>query len=228
MLMFYGPQPPYSLYGLQLGGYCPYCKTGTRFKRTTDPISKLLISDNIEEVVINYTCEVCLRPIPVYWKIRKWSDVNTPEVHLPRVVLPMRDEFNFEHVPKSVKKEIEEALDCLSVNAYNGFAAVCRRSIQAICTDLGADATSKVKKQINEMVSLTGLDDNLKELAIQIMLSGHDGSHPNLPDVNAERVAVLLSLLRDLTYQLYTRPGKIKDAAVLRKEVIQKKKDKEG
>ena len=60
------------------------------------------------------------------------------------------------------------------------------------------------------------------------MLSGHNGSHPDLPDVNAKRAALLLSLLRDLTYELYTRPGKIKDAAVSRKEAIQKKKDKEG
>ncbi len=225
MLKFYGRQPPDSLFALQLGGYCPHCKTGTRFKRTTDPISELLKSDKIKEVVINYTCEICLGPIPVRWEIRKWPDINSPEVDSPRVALPMREEFNFEHVPESVKKEIEEALDCLSVNAYNGFAAVCRRAIQAICTDLGADATSRVKSQINEMASLTGLDDDLKQLAIQIMLSGHDGSHPDLPEVNAQRSTVLLSLLRDLTYQLYTRPGKIKDAAQLREEAIQEKKE---
>ena len=228
MLKFYGPQPPHSLFGLQLGGYCPHCKTGTRFKRTTDPISQLLQSDKVKEVVINYTCEVCLRPIPVCWNIGRWPDTNTPEVAVPRVTLPMREEFNFEHVPETVKKEIEEALDCLSVDAYNGFAGVCRRAIQAICTDLGADATSKVERQIKEMVSVAGFGDDWKQLAIQIMLSGHDGSHPHLPEVNAERAAVLLSLLRDLTYELYTRPGKIKDAAALRKEAIEQKKDREG
>lgn len=56
------------------------------------------------------------------------------------------------------------------------------------------------------------------------MLSGHDGSHPHLPEMNQERASVLLSLLQDLTYQLYTRPGNIEAAAELRKKAIESKK----
>ncbi len=125
---------------------------------------------------------------------------------------------------EEIEKEIEEALGCLSVSAFNGFAAVCRRAIQAICTNLGADATTKVKGQVEEMIHLTGLGKEWKELALQIMLSGHDGSHPHLPEMNAERAGVLLSLLRDLTYQLYTRPGKVKEASALRQRAIDQKK----
>ena len=73
--------------------------------------------------------------------------------------------FDFEHVPDTVRDEIQEALACLSVAAYNGFAALCRRSIQAISTDLGADATSRVQNQINQMAELSDLDEELKELA---------------------------------------------------------------
>ena len=225
MLKFYGPQPPHRLNNLSLGGYCPHCKTGTRFKLTAQPQSGILRSDNVKEIVLNYTCEICLGPIPVKWKIQGWEDANNPTVGNPQVALPMRSEYNFDYVPDSVKKEIEEALDCLSVNAYNGFAAVSRRVIQKICTDLGAKASSKVKQQIDDMAKLTDLDDELKEMAYQIMLSGHDGSHPHLPEMNMERADILLSLLRDLTYELYTRPGKIKDAAQARKDAIEKKKD---
>ena len=72
------------------------------------------------------------------------------------------------------------------------------------------------------MVDIAGMDDEWKELALQIMLTGHDGAHPHLPDVDTGRAAVLLDLLRDLTYQLYTRPGNIRKAAELRQEAIAK------
>jgi len=227
MLRFYGPDPPHRLSQLHLGGYCPHCKTGTRFKMTSQPIAGILRNDGIEQFVVNYSCEICLGPIPVRWNIAGWEETQDPTVSLPMVVSPMREEFDFEHVPMSVKKEIEEALDCLSVSAYNGFAAVCRRSVQAISTDLGAQASSRVKTQIDEMAELAGLDDEIKELAIQIMLSGHDGSHPHLPEMNLERAQIMLSLLRDLVYEIYTRPGKIKEAAAARQAAIERKKQEQ-
>lgn len=190
---------------------------------TTQPLFGQLRADNVVRFVVNYTCEVCLEPVPIEWTVRNWEDPNNPELQSPKVVIPIREEFSFEFVPDAVKKEIEEALDCLSVAAFNGFAAVCRRATQAICTNLGAKARSKVENQIREMIELTRLGEDWKELAIQIMLSGHDGSHPHLPDVDEERAAILLSLLKDLTHQLYTRPGKIKEAAKLRKTAIEKK-----
>ena len=228
MLKFYGPQPPHRLSLLRLGGHCPHCKTGTRFKITSIPHTSVLRADEVGQVVINYTCEVCLGPIPVRWNIAGWEEAQDPTVSYPQVVLPMREEFDFEYVPATVKKEIEEALDCLAVNAFHGFAAVCRRAVQAISTDLGAKASSRVKKQIEEMADLSGLDDEMKELAIQIMLSGHDGSHPHLPEMNAERAQIILSLLRDLVYELYTRRGKIKEAATARQAAIEKAKQASG
>lgn len=227
MLNFYGPQPTNRLSLLHPGGHCPHCKTGTRFKLTTLPHVNVLKEDVVEQVVINYTCEICLGPIPVRWDIKGWDEAQDPTVWHPKVVLPMREEFDFEYVPDPVKKEIEEALDCLSVNSFHGFAAVCRRGVQAISTDLGAKASSRVKKQIEEMAELAGLDEELKELAFQIMLSGHDGSHPHLPEMNAERAEIMLSLLRDLVYELYTRRGKIAQAVSARQTAIETAKQQD-
>ena len=101
---------------------------------------------------------------------------------------------------------------------------MCRRAVQSICTYLGAERSTKVQAQINEMAELAKLSPETKKLALEVMLTGHDGSHPHLPDVNAERAMVLLSLIQDLTYQLFTRPGKIEESAVLRKAAIEEKK----
>jgi hypothetical protein len=134
----------------------------------------------------------------------------------PELLLRSRAPFNFAFVPVEVRREIEEALDCLSVGALHGFAVNCRRTVQALCTNLGAVATSKVKNQIKEMCELQTLEPELEELAIQVMLSGHDGAHPHLPEVTAPRATILLALLQDLTEQLYSRPGRLRAAAELR------------
>jgi hypothetical protein len=74
------------------------------------------------------------------------------------------------------------------------------------------------------MATLADLDESGKDAALQIMLVGHDGAHPHLPDVSAERADVLLALLRDIAYQMYTRPGKVRESAQLRKAAIEAKK----
>ena len=226
MFKFYGYSPPDFVHRIEVGGHCPHCNAGTKFIRTTDPQPGTLAHNKVCEVVVDYVCSICRKPIPIKWRVRGIDGKNV-KVDSPKAVLPMREPFDFEHVPDSVREEIEEALDCLSVNAFNGFAAVCRRSIQVICTDLGADATTRVKNQIEDMMRITGLEDDWKELAFQIMLSGHDGAHPHLPEMTSDRASVLLSLLQDLTYQIYTRPGKVREAASLRKEAIEDRKDSE-
>jgi hypothetical protein len=223
MLKFYGQQPPAPYHLLNLGGVCPHCKTGTRFSRTSHPDVQQLQASGIQHFVLSYACDACLGPIPVQWRIHGWGN-NLCNVAEPKLALAVREPFDFEHVPEVVRKEIGEALDCLSVGSPNGFAAMCRRAIQTMCTNLGAGASTRIKAQIEEMAQISELDEEWKGLAMQVMLTGHDGAHPHLPEVGPERAAMLLSLLRDLVYQLYTRPGKVKAAASLRKKKVEENK----
>ena len=220
MLKFYGIDPPNDYSLLRPGGVCPYCKESTRFTQTTAPDVHKIMSDKMKYFILSYSCDACLMPIPIQWYVYSYNGGNQIVVDNPKVLLIAKEPYDFSHVPDEIIKEVQEAIDCLSVNAYNGFAALCRRSIQAICANLGAGASDKVKNQVNEMITTTGLDDEWKELTTQIMLSGHDGAHPHLPEVGLDRATVLLSLIQDLTYQLYTRPGKIKEAASLRQIAI--------
>ena len=224
MFEFYGRQPPGQLSDIEVGGRCPHCHIGVKFIRTTEPSLMALTRNSVLDVVIDYVCTLCRKSVPIRWHIYAF-DAKAIGVDNPRNVEPARMSFDFEFVPDDIRKEIEEALDCLSVNAYNGFAAVCRRSIQVTCTNLGAGATTKVQQQIADMIRITNLEEEWEEMAIQIMLSGHDGAHPHLPDMNPERARIMLTLLQDLMYQIYTRPGKIKESAILRKKAIEAKKE---
>jgi hypothetical protein len=223
MLKVIGNQPPNVIGNLQLAGLCPHCKQGTRFNIATQPRPNLRL-DAPKQLVAGYTCDLCALAVPIMWTVYGYDPSGNPTLTDPTNVLRVRETFEFGHVPEPVKKEIQEGLDCLSVSAYNGFAAMCRRTIQSACTSLGAQGTTKVQAQIKEMAELAGLDEETKTLAYEIMLSGHDGAHPHLPDVNADRAAVLLSLVQDLVYQLFTRPGRIQESASLRKQAIGDKK----
>jgi hypothetical protein len=223
MLKVFGTQPPANLVALQLGGICPHCNLATRFSLAVQPNHRTS-ADNAKELVAGYLCDACLRAVGILWRVQSADMNGNVAVFSPEMILRVREAFDFSHVPDAVKKEISEGLDCLSVNANNAFAAMCRRAVQSICTSLGAEGSTKVQAQIVEMAELIELDEETKKIALEVMLTGHDGAHPHLPNVNSDRAAVLLSLVRDLVYQIFTRPGKIKESVTLRKAAIGEKK----
>jgi hypothetical protein len=145
MINFYGPQPPAPFSQLLIGGICPHCKTASRYTGITVPNHARIIHEGIKKVVVCYACDNCKGAVPIEWNQVGW---NGGELALtqPQSVLRTQHSYDFDHVPEPVAKEIKEALDCLSVGAYNGFGGCCRRAIQALSTNLGAGATTKVKK----------------------------------------------------------------------------------
>jgi hypothetical protein len=78
------------------------------------------------------------------------------------------------------------------------------------------------------MKEMADIDDETFKIVEQIILDGHDGAHPHLPDLSAERAEILLELMRDVMYQLYIRKGKVAKAAAMRKTKIEEKKSVEG
>ncbi len=133
--------------------------------------------------------------------------------------------FEFEHLTGDVKDDFEEALKCYSFNCFNAFASMCRRTVQSIAENLGAKGKDKVIKQINDLKGMIDIDDETFNTLEQIIIAGHDGTHPHLPKLSAERAAVLLELMKDVIYQLYVRKKKIEKAVELRKEAIEKSKN---
>jgi len=68
------------------------------------------------------------------------------------------------------------------------------------------------------------IDDETLSLLKQIIIEGHDGAHPHLPDLNQDRASILLELMKDVLYQLYVRKGKLQKAIELRKKAIEQKR----
>jgi hypothetical protein len=101
---------------------------------------------------------------------------------------------------------------------------MCRRTVQSACANLGAAGTDKVLNQLRDLKAMGQVDDGSFDILKQIILDGHDAAHPHLPNLNPERAAVLLVLMKDVLYQLYVRREKINEAMSLRKAAITRKK----
>ncbi len=197
---------------------CPYCGVDKPLmvaqwdSRTTNHSDKNLRSWKI------YKCQNCGGLLVA-------TAPNTGDIITEYHPSSQMETFEFEHLTGDVKDDFEEALKCYSFNCFNAFASMCRRTVQSIAENLGAKGKDKVIKQINDLKGMIDIDDETFNTLEQIIIAGHDGTHPHLPKLSAERGAVLLELMKDVIYQLYVRKKKIEKAVELRKEAIEKSKN---
>jgi hypothetical protein len=132
------------------------------------------------------------------------------------------EQFEFENLPHEIAKDFREAMACYSIGKLNAFVAMSRRTVLSVSTFLGAKGSDKVLDQLKELKEMAQIDDETFDLLKQVVVVGHDGSHPHLPKLSPERAVVLLELLKDVHHQLFVRKSKIQAAIELRKKSISK------
>lgn len=205
---------------------CPICGTLTSLFIVSMPRNGLVKKYQLKRVGLVFRCGSCNGPVFSEHVIFRFNtgtnifEINNELGLINRSLEP----FEMNYLPSAVTEDFKEALICYANNCWNAFAAMCRRSIQSACESLGAAGKDKVQNQINELRDMGVADEETFDQLKEIMISGHDGAHPHLPALTAERAAVLMQLMKDVFYQLFVRPAKIKEASELRKKAIAEKK----
>lgn len=205
---------------------CPHCNTYTNVTLLSIPDYSSLLRFRPKRVGMGYMCNSCKEPIFLKFEIERYElgsffiqiNKSPTQVEFPKI------NFEFEFIPEPVKNDFIEALSCYSIGALNGFASMCRRTIQSSASEIGAKGKDKVQKQIIEMKELANIDDETFDIIKQIIIDGHDGAHPHLPSLTKERADIMCELIQDVIYQLYVRKGKLKTASELRHIQIQNNK----
>jgi len=200
---------------------CPHCSTLTALIPVSVPRFELVHRFKLKSVGIVYRCSSCNAPVYLQFMVQNLGNPIILSEEFERVNAAI-EPFETRYLAGSVLSDLEEALKCYANSCWNAFAAMSRRCIQSVSEDLGASGTTKVQDQLRELKEMGVADDETFEQLRAIMLSGHDGAHPHLPQLSPARAAVLLQLLKDVLYQLYVRPAKIREAAELRKGAIDK------
>ena len=201
---------------------CPHCGVQSNISAVSIPRYEFVFRFKPTKVGIVYRCDSCNAPVFLRFSIehefgnsRFIVDERYEEIELPQ------ETFEFKYLPEPVETDFREALVCYSNRAHNGFAAMCRRTVQSAATDLGAEGRDKVLAQLKDLKEMAQVDDETFKVLKQVIIDGHDGAHPHLPCLNPARAAVLLELMKDVLYQLYVRKGKLKEASALRQTAIQ-------
>ena len=201
---------------------CPHCGTRAGMTAISIPRFGLIHRFKLTSFGIFYRCDACSKPVGiVYDNVPPSNPQPIPDGG--RMLQGALEPFEHKYLPADVRGDFTEALRCYSISCWNAFGAMCRRALQSVATSLGADGTTKVQAQLRDLKDMGAVDDDAFTQLTEIMLGGHDGAHPHLPALTPERASILLQLMKDVLYQLFVRPGKIKEAGELRAAQIAKK-----
>lgn len=217
---------PISVFDLHFTIMCPNCNLKSNISAVSIPRYEFMLRFRPKNVGIVYRCDACNEP--VFLKFLSNYEPNNRRFGIDNEyteVIKAQETFDITRLPKDVGKDFQEALICYSNCCYNAFAAMCRRTVQSISNELGAAGKDRVKKQIEELRDMAEIDDETFELLKVIVIAGHDGAHPHLPELSPERAEILLELTKDVLYQIFIRQKKILEAAEKRKQQIEEKND---
>ena len=202
---------------------CPNCNVPSNLSAISFPRYEYLIRFKLKNVGIVYRCDSCNEPVFLKFSIDKY-DTGNGRIFIAEKYIEIekaKEHFELNYLPESVREDFNEALISFSNSCYNAFASMCRRSIQSAFQELGAKGKDKVMQQLDDVKETTSMEDDTYEIIKQIIISGHDGTHPHLPKLSSERASILLGLMKDVLYQLFVRKAKIQEAIVSRKKDIQ-------
>jgi hypothetical protein len=198
---------------------CPHCGTKSAIVPISIPRFELIRRFRLQEVGIVGQCSSCHRAVFMLHNVVAvggQADLSDRFEVMNRALEP----FELQYLSGDVLADFKEGLTCYSTSCWNAFAAMSRRCIQSVSQTFGAEGTSKVQKQLKELEAMGIADSETFEQLHEIMLGGHDGAHPHLPSLSADRASALLHLMKDVLYQLYVRPAKIREASELRKKAL--------
>jgi len=213
-----------SLYDASINTDCPHCGKSTNLILVSPPNYQRLVRFRPKNVGMAFQCASCSQPIFLKFEISSYGTNALSIYDQFELIERPSIEFEFEFIPESVVNDFREALNCYSNSSFNAFAAMCRRTIQSTANEIGAKGKSKVQNQLKEMKEMAEIDDETFDILKQIIIDGHDGSHPHLPNLGSERAEILLALIKDVMHQLFVRKGKLKKASELRKQQIESNK----
>ncbi len=196
---------------------CPHCHHAVKF--TAPPVEStsgrqipeggVLVRKKKEQVgVVFLECPNCERVVVKAQlrtggkQLERWIWPTTPNRPVPR------------EVPEHISKEFSEAVEVLPISA-KASAALPRRCLQALLSDVGASASNSLSKQIDQV--MPRLPTHLKESIDAIRNVGNFAAHPiksiasgTVLDVELGEAEWNLETLEELFDFYYVQPARVK------------------
>lgn len=113
---------------------------------------------------------------------------------------------NVDKVPKEIRADYEEAVNCFVASQNKATVVMSRRTVQGVCLNLGAESDSKLFQQIDALGKEGELTNRLVKLAHSIRGLGNDGAHPRddgIDEVTNEEAERALEFVEHLLQHVY-------------------------
>jgi len=161
-----------------LRGTCPHCRRESVLMRVTNNYAGWVrpTPKGTERILIAVMrCQGCLEFI-----LGAVNHIENTYTYLYKHHYPLGtpDDSVAPEIPEHIQPDFQEALRCLSVNAYNATGEMCRRALEASCLDLGAPKKDVLEDMIDWLEEKRIITPGLKEVAHKVRLGGNRCAHP--------------------------------------------------
>jgi hypothetical protein len=202
---------------------CPHCLLSAHITPAAVPNFEDLQAYKPKHVGLVYRCDACLAPIFLRFTARLYGATRIELAPQFTEVERPRETFAFTHLPEDVELFFREALVCYSSGTFNAFASMCRRSAQAMFSDLGETGKLRLYGELNNVRTLAELDAETYLIIKHVLFGSDSDPRPNAPLLDSYAAAVLLEIMKDLLYEAYVRKGKLQQAMMVRRFFVDEK-----
>ncbi|WP_411827780.1 DUF4145 domain-containing protein [Luteolibacter sp. AS25] len=144
----------------------------------------------------------------------------------PAPVIP----FNAQHIPNTVLRVFEEAVQCHASKCYIASAIMVRRTLEEVCSNRGA-VGSNLFKRIEDLGSRIVLPQELRDALHELRLLGNDAAHveaSTFSKIEEEEILVAIEFTKEILKATYQYSDLLKRMRKLRKDNPEDKDEQGG
>jgi hypothetical protein len=196
---------------------CPHCQTVAHLTVCAVPRFEDLQLYRPRQVGLVYLCDACHMPIFLRFTVRVYGasriELSPQFTEIERA----REKFSFTYIPEDVELLFREALTCYSQGAFNAFASMCRRAMQAMFADLGEAGKLRMFDELNAVRELANLEPEIFNKVKGVLFGGELDARAAPPLIDGYEAGIMLEAVKDLLYEAYVRKGKLQQAIMVRR-----------
>lgn len=191
---------------------CPHCKVHSHLSAIAVPRYEYLARFKPDRTGIVFRCDSCNEPVFLRFQVVQYAADHAELDNVYEEVERTAESFDLNGSAPRVQTLFSEALNCYSTGSIEAFASMCRRTAQAIFSQMGDSGKLTVFDEFNDAARLAGIDDDTLSLLRKVIFESDSDGQDNLPRLDDESAGVLLEMMKDLLYQLYIRRGRLRRA----------------
>src|SRR5438105_994432 len=140
---------------------CPHCQAVAHITPSAVPRFEDLQLYRPNQVGLVYLCDACHAPIFLRFTVRVYGTTRIELSPQFTEVERARERFNFTYVPEDVERVFREALNCYTHGAFNAFASMSRRTMQAMFGDLGEAGRLRLFDELHAVRDLADIPPDI-------------------------------------------------------------------